>query len=109
MNMSLIFRRILIPAAVLSAASCAVTPREITNVRGGPLATLLDQESIRSLHEPDLLIAERASARMRNGEKVLGLVVGEHAVAISLRVLDDHEIVNLEPLDASGPALAATW
>lgn len=67
-----------------------------------------DMEEIRSLHDPVFFTAKEAAHLLRPDEKVLGFKTGEIAVAISLRVLDDHEIVNLE-LGEPAAAIAATW
>ena len=96
-------------AIVALAGSCARRPLEVDEVHGGTLATLRPPEDIRSLHDPDLLDAEAAGRAMRPEEKVVGFEVGGRSIAIALRVLDDHEIVNLRVAHDPESAYAATW
>ena len=94
--------------ALLSVlAACRHRPLVVQEIRGGTLATLRPQEDMRALRDPELLSAEDAAGWMRPDTKVLGFNSGGISVAISLRLLDDHEIVNLSL--PSVPDLAATW
>lgn len=96
-------------AVIALVASCARTPLEIDEVRGGTLATMRSAESIRSLHDPTLIDAAAAERLMRPGQKVVGFEVGGRSIAIALRVLDDHEIVNLSLAQDPESAYAVTW
>lgn len=94
--------------ALLSVlAACRHRPLAVQEIGGGTLATLRPQEDMRALRDPALLSAEDAARWMRPHEKVLGFDSGGTSVAISLRLLDDHEIINLSL--PSVPGLAATW
>ena len=90
------------------SGACVHHPREVETIQGGKLATLRAVEEVRSLQDPAFFTAEQAANLMRADEKVLGFEAGETALAISLRLLDDHEIVNLKLGEASS-AVAATW
>lgn len=90
-------------------ASCAHHPLEVREVGGGPLATMRPVEDIPSLHDAQFLPAAEAAGHMRPGEEVIGFVVGGEPMAIALRVLDDHEIVNGRAAAAPEAAFAATW
>lgn len=104
--------RVAAAAAVLSVAfltSCGVKPQQVETLHGGTLATLREAQSIEAL--TDVATVPGRDARMRRAERVVAFVAGETPVAVSLRLLDDHEIVNLA-VDTSGErraALAATW
>lgn len=93
---------------LLLGGACVHHPVKVETIQSGTLATMRAEEEIRSLHDPAFLTAKEATNLMRPDEKVLGFAAGEIAVAISLRVLDDHEIVNLK-LGESSSAVAATW
>ena len=103
--------RHLVPLLLLLtlATACARTPIEVVQLKGGSLATMRPPEDIQSLHDPQLLTVEQADGRLRDDERVLGIEIGDRAVAIALRVLDDHEIVNASLADDPGSAFAATW
>ena len=99
---------LLLTALLVATLACVSHPMKVETLQGGTLATMREVEDIQSLHSPQLLTVDKAADLMREDEEVLGFQVGERAVAIALRVLDDHEIVNLAR-DESTPAIAATW
>ncbi len=96
-------------AIVALAGSCARRPLKVDKVGGGTLVTMRPPEDIRSLHDPELLDAASGARAMRPKEKVVGFDMSGRSIAIALRVLDDHEIVNLSLAHDPGSAYAATW
>lgn len=97
---------LLVPLAV---TSCLPKPIETRELAGGTLATMRPPEEIPSLHDPRFLTVDEVGNSMRDGEKVLGFETGGRPMAIALRVLDDHEIVNGNPGNDPADAFAATW
>jgi hypothetical protein len=96
-------------AIPLSAAACVPRPTHVTEIEGAPLATLRPAEDIPSVHDPDLLTASEADRVLRQDSEVIGFVLDGQPVAVALRLLDEHEIVNLQLGDRDGNGVAATW
>lgn len=87
--------------------SCLPAPLERRSIAGGELAVMRAEEDIQSVHDPEFVLADEATPVMRSGEQVLGFEVDATPIAIALRLLDDHEIVN-GALDPSR-TFAAAW
>lgn len=65
---------------------------------------LLDRDAIPAIRDPEFVPA--AKAKLAEGEKVLGVVIGGEARAYPLIDLDAHEIVDDV---VGGKPIAATW
>ncbi len=91
----------------IGLVSCLPTPLERRPLAGGELAVMRAAEEIQSVQDPEFVPADEAAPVMRSGEQVLGFEVDGAPIAIALRLLDDHEIVN-GALDPSR-TFAATW
>jgi len=65
---------------------------------------LLDRDAIPAVRDPRFVLADKA--KLADGEKVLGIVIGGDARAYPLIDLDAHEVVD----DVVGrKPIAATW
>ena len=92
----------------LGVAGCA-QPRDLTELAGGTLAVMKDVQEIEALVDPPLETAAQAMKATKADERVLGFELSEQSIAISLRLLDDHEIVNARLGSDPATAFAATW
>jgi len=103
-------RRLSIFLAALVVAATALaqrpTPKQIAVIDGEPVYQVLPLDAIPAIRVPEFVSGAAADRQMRDGEPVLGVVVGDQAHAYSLWHLDAHEIVNDT---ISGTAIAATW
>jgi hypothetical protein len=94
---------------VLSFFLCAAPadarkPRPTPGPREDPIVQLLDRDGIPAVRDPEFVRAD--SAKLADGEKVLGVAIGGQARAYPLIDLDAHEIVD----DViGGSPIAATW
>jgi hypothetical protein len=70
------------------------------------IVSLLPQDSIQAIDEPEFQTAEVASHAMDPDERVIGLVINGDARAYPIPVLSVHEIVNDE---VGGEPVAITW
>ena len=98
-----------IALGLLLGLGCSRKPLEVEGLAGGRLVTVRPPADIASLNDPPLLTADEADAWMRPSTPVVGYVSEGHAIAVSLRTLDDHEIVNLRFGTEGSAAYAATW
>jgi hypothetical protein len=69
-----------------------------------PIVQLLDRDAIPAIRDPKFMLADRA--KLADGEKVLGFVLGGEARAYPLIDLDAHEVVDDV---VGGNPIAATW
>lgn len=65
---------------------------------------LLDRDAIPAIRDPRFVPADKA--KLADGEKVLGVLLGGEARAYPLIELDAHEVVNDV---VGGSPIAATW
>jgi hypothetical protein len=72
--------------------------------REDPIVQLLDRDAIPAIRAPKFVSADKA--KLADGEKVLGVVIGGEARAYTLIDLDAHEVVDDV---VGGKPIAATW
>lgn len=99
---------LLMVLAASGVAGCA-QPRGLTELAGSTLAMMRDLQEIKALVDPPLETAAQAMKAMKADQRVLGFELSEQSFAISLRLLDDHEIVNGQLGSDPAAAFAATW
>jgi hypothetical protein len=86
------------PPADVERPNATPTPRE------DPIVQLLDRDAIPAVRHPEFVRADKA--KLADGEKILGVVIGGEARAYPLIDLDSHEVVD----DVVGrKPIAATW
>ena len=79
-------------------------PTATATPRTDPIVQLLDRDAIPAVRDPRFVLADKA--KLADGEKVLGIVIGGDARAYPLIDLDAHEVVD----DVVGrKPIAATW
>jgi hypothetical protein len=82
----------------------AEKPNATPAPREDPIVQLLDRDAIPAVRHPEFVRADEA--KLADGEKVLGVVIGGEACAYTLIDLDSHEVVD----DVVGrKPIAATW
>jgi hypothetical protein len=69
-----------------------------------PIVQVLDREAIPAIRKPKFVPADRA--KLADGERVLGVIIGGEARAYPLIDLDAHEVVDDV---VGGNPIAATW
>ena len=85
--------------------SCLPQPLQTEDLHDSRLVTMRLREDIPSVSDPEFVRGDQADRLMRPSEKILGLLSGNTPVAISVALLDRHEIVN----DDAGEPFVASW
>ena len=102
----------MVPAALLGllicTTACLPKPQHTEDLHDSQLVTMRPREDIPSIHDPGFLYGADADRAMRPKEKVLGFVRDGVPVAISVALLDRHEIVNGDMGGEDGP-FVASW
>ena len=70
------------------------------------LVTVLPQDAIPAIDDPQFVAADRVGDDMADGEKVLGIAWGGEARAYPVAILSRHEVVNDQ---MAGQPVAITW
>lgn len=89
---------------LLAAATLAQNRSPTSPPEKDPIVQLLDRDAIPAIRSPRFVPADKA--KLGDGEKVLGVVIGGEARAYPLIDLDAHEVVDDV---VGGKPVAATW
>ncbi len=91
-----------LPAVLLG---CLPQPLQTEDLHDSRLVTMRAREDIASVSDPEFVRGDQADRLMRPSEKILGFLSGNTPVAISVALLDRHEIVNGD----AGEPFVASW
>lgn len=86
------------------APASAKKPTPTSGPQRDPIVQVLDRDAITAIRDPRFVPADKA--KLADGEKVLGVVIGGEARAYPLIDLDAHEVVDDV---VGGKPIAATW
>jgi hypothetical protein len=87
-----------------AAPDSAKKPTPTSGPQKDPIVQLLDRDAIPAIRDPRFVLADKA--KLADGEKVLGVVIGGESRAYPLIDLDAHEVVDDV---VGGKPIAATW
>ncbi len=102
------FRRgakVALPGLLAVMLGCLPQPLQTEDLHDSRLVTMRPREDIPSLSDPEFVKGDQADRLMRSSEKILGFLSGNTPVAISVALLDRHEIVNGD----AGEPFVASW